>query len=98
MNVFEYEHTEEQRILENQTDESATQQSQGDSRKKYRREEDRRKMQFGVFSGLPVDDDCDFTDEETTEVSLVQEMEEARETRVLELRREAPVVFMEYRN
>ena len=33
-------------------------------------------MQFGVFSGVSTDDDCDVTDEETTEVSLVQEMEE----------------------
>ena len=44
---------------------------------------------------------------ETTEVSLVQEMEEVspeeelevdRQTLVLELRKEVPVVFMEYRN
>ena len=33
MNVFEYEHTEKQLILENQTDETAVHQTQGDSRK-----------------------------------------------------------------
>ena len=41
MNVFEYDHTEKQRILENQSNETATHQSQGDNRKKYRREEER---------------------------------------------------------
>ena len=39
-----------------------------------------------------------FTDEETAEVSLVQEMEEVREACVLELKKAAPVAFMEYRN
>jgi hypothetical protein len=75
MNVFEYEHAEKQRILENKTDEATSQQGQGVSRKKFRREEERRTTQFGVFSGVSADDDYVFTDEETTEVSLVQEME-----------------------
>ena len=59
MNVFEYEHAEKQRNLENQTDEAAAHQVQGDSRKKCRsrREEERQTMQFGVFSGVPADDD-----------------------------------------
>ncbi len=73
--MFEYEHAEKQRILENKTDEAASQQGQGVSRKKFRREEERRTTQFGVFSGVSTDDDYGFTDEETTEVSLVQEME-----------------------
>jgi hypothetical protein len=68
MNVFEYEHAENQRILKNKTDESEAHQAQGDSRKKFRREEDRRTMQFGVFSGVHADGDYGFTDEETTEV------------------------------
>ena len=37
MNVFEYEHSENQRILENQTDEAVVQQAQGDNCKKCRR-------------------------------------------------------------
>ena len=40
MNVFEYDHTEKQRILENQTDESVADQTEGVSRKKYLREEE----------------------------------------------------------
>ena len=105
MNVFEYEHAEKQRILENQTDETAVQQVQGGSRKKCRREEERRTMQLGVFSGVPVDDDCGFRDEET--VSLEEEMEQmspeeqleaSRDACVLELRKETALPFIEYRN
>ena len=107
MNVFEYEHAEKQRILENQTDETAVQQVQGGSRKKCRREEERRTMRLVVFSGAPVDDDCGFRDEETAEASLEEEMEQmspeeqleaAREARVLELRKETALPFIEYRN
>ena len=32
-------------------------------------------MQLGVFSGVPADDDCSFSDEETAEVSMEEEME-----------------------
>ncbi len=39
MNVFEYEHTDKQRILENQTDETAVDQTESDNHKKYHREE-----------------------------------------------------------
>ena len=63
-------------------------------------------MRLGVFSGAAADDDYGFTDEETDELSL-QEMEQvspeedleaAREARVVDLRNEAVVAFMEYRN
>ena len=56
---------------------------------------------------MPADDDYGFTDEETGEVSLEEEMEEvspeeeleaAREACVVELREEAAVAFIEYRN
>ena len=51
-------------------------------------------MQLGVFSGVTTDDDYGFSDEETVEVSLVEDMEQispeeelesSRESRVLEL-------------
>ena len=40
LNVFEYESTEKQRILENQTDEVATELTESGSHKKSRREEE----------------------------------------------------------
>jgi hypothetical protein len=49
-------------------------QAECDSRKKSHREEERRTMQFGVFSGVSADEDCGFTDDETTEVSLEQDV------------------------
>ena len=64
-------------------------------------------MRLGVLSGVPADDDYGFTDEETGEVSLEEEMEEVspeedlevgREVCVLELQKEDPVEFTEYRN
>ena len=33
-------------------------------------------MQFGVFSGVPADDDYCFTDDKTTEVSLEQDVQQ----------------------
>ncbi len=42
--VFEHEHTEKQRIRQEQTDEAALQQAQGGSRKKDRREEEGHEM------------------------------------------------------
>ena len=94
MNVFECEDAEKQRILENQTDEAETEETEGVNLKKYHREEERRTMKWGVFSAVPADDDYGFTDEETDDVSLEEEMEQVspeedlettRETRVLEL-------------
>ena len=90
MNVFDYEVTEKQRIVQKQTDESSV---EGGILKKYRREEERRTMQMGVFAGVPVDDDYGFSDEETTEMSLQEmqqvspeeQLKESRETRLVEM-------------
>jgi hypothetical protein len=76
MNVFEYEQDSHQRIRENQTDKptAALDHAECDSLKKSHREEERRTMQFGVLSGVSAEDDCGFTDEETAEVSLEQDV------------------------
>jgi hypothetical protein len=64
MHVFEHEHAEKERIRENQADEAKLEQAQGGSRKKCRREEERRTMTLGVNSGMTADDEFGFSDEE----------------------------------
>jgi hypothetical protein len=51
MNVFEYEHTEKERIREEETDEVSLDQTQGVIRKKGHTEQERRIMTLGVCSG-----------------------------------------------
>ena len=68
MNVFEYEDTEKERIHENQSDETALDQTEGYNRKKYHKEEERRTMTLGVYSGVSADDEFAFGDEEVAAV------------------------------
>jgi hypothetical protein len=70
-----------------------------------RTEEERHTMTLGVCSGVPVDEEFGFSEEETVEVSLEEvvergeeDLEGARVARDVELRKETVVVFTEYRN
>ncbi len=105
MHVFEHEHAKKERIRENQADEAELEQAQGGSRKKCRREEERRTMTLGVNSGVTADDEFGFSDEEVAVVSVEEGMERADEdlegaqvARGAELRKEAVLTFTEYRN
>ena len=103
MNVFEYKHTEKQRTREEESDEVSLGQTEGGSRKKGRTDPERRIMTLGVSSGGTVHALYGFSDEEEEEVSLVvdsaeDDLEGARLARAAELRKEAPLVFSEYRN
>jgi hypothetical protein len=51
MNVFEYEHTEKERIREEETDEVSLEQAQGVIHKKDHTEQERRIMTLSVCSG-----------------------------------------------
>ncbi len=68
--MWEYEHTEQQRIRENQTDEMTLEQAEGGSRKKGRTEEERHIMTLGVCSGVFVDEEFGFSEEEAAEVDM----------------------------
>ncbi len=64
MNVFEYEHTEKQRIREEETDEVSLGQAEGDSRKKDHTDPERWIMTLGVSSGGTAHAVYGFSDEE----------------------------------
>jgi hypothetical protein len=68
MNVFEYEHTEKQRIRE-ETDEVSLGQTEGDSHKKDHTDPERRILTLGVSSGGTTHSVYGFSDEEEEEVS-----------------------------
>ena len=62
--VLEYEHTEKQRIRQEQAGEAALQQAQGGSRKKGHREEEGHELALRAYSGGLVDSAFGFSEEE----------------------------------
>jgi len=68
MKVFEYEHTEKQRIRQEQADEVAVGQAEGGSRKKSRTHTADPMMTFGQTCPWEDDDDYGFGDNEVQEV------------------------------
>ena len=103
MKVFEYEHTEKQRIRQEQADEVTVGQAEGGSRKKSRTHTADPMMTFGQISPWETEDDYGFGDNEVQDVGCPVEsvediLEEVRVARAAELRKEAAVAFSEYRS